>query len=70
LNICTTEASGDSAGAVRAEGELDARCALGVDRAVPVTFRSIRLQFDLDSRASEQELDTLLVVTELSADRV
>jgi hypothetical protein len=42
---------------------LTPRGALGIDRAAPVGFRCIRLQFDLDSRASEQELDTLLAVT-------
>jgi uncharacterized OsmC-like protein len=51
-------------GKVRAEGELDFRGTLAVDREAPVGFRAIRLRFDLDSDASEDELDTLLKLTE------
>jgi uncharacterized OsmC-like protein len=52
------------AGTVRAEGELDFRGTLAVDRDAPVGFRSIRLSFDLDTEASEAELATLLKLTE------
>jgi uncharacterized OsmC-like protein len=51
-------------GKVRAEGELDFRGTLAVDRDAPVGFRAIRLSFDLDADASEEELDTLLKLTE------
>ncbi|HEX6688872.1 MAG TPA: OsmC family protein [Solirubrobacterales bacterium] len=51
-------------GEVRAEGELDFRGTLAVDRDAPVGFRAIRLHFDLDTSASEEELDTLLKLTE------
>ncbi len=51
-------------GTVRAEGELDFRGTLAVDRDAPVGFRSIRLCFDLDTEASEEELATLLKLTE------
>ena len=51
-------------GSVRAEGELDFRGTMAVDRDVPVGFRTIRLSFDLDSEASEEELETLLKLTE------
>jgi uncharacterized OsmC-like protein len=51
-------------GSVRAEGELDFRGTLAVDRDAPVGFRAIRLDFDLDTDASEKELDTLLRLTE------
>ncbi len=51
-------------GTVRAEGELDFRGTLAVDRDAPVGFRAIRLSFDLDTDASEEELDTLLKLTE------
>lgn len=51
-------------GSVRAEGELDFRGTLAVDRDAPVGFRTIRLSFDLDADASEDELDTLLKLTE------
>ncbi|HZE06193.1 MAG TPA: OsmC family protein [Solirubrobacteraceae bacterium] len=51
-------------GTVRAEGDLDFRGTLAVDRDAPVGFRAIRLEFDLDAEASEAELDTLLKLTE------
>jgi uncharacterized OsmC-like protein len=51
-------------GRVRAEGELDFRGTLAVDRDTPVGFRAIRLHFDLDTAASQEELDTLLKLTE------
>jgi uncharacterized OsmC-like protein len=51
-------------GTVGAEGELDFRGTLAVDREAPVGFRSIRLTFNLETSASEEELDTLLKLTE------
>jgi len=51
-------------GTVRAEGELDFRGTLAVDRDAPVGFRAIRLSFDLDTDASEEDLATLLKLTE------
>jgi uncharacterized OsmC-like protein len=51
-------------GTVRAEGDLDFRGTMGVDREVPVGFRSIRLHFDLDTDATEEDLDALLATTE------
>lgn len=51
-------------GVVRAEGELDVRGTLGVDRAAPVGFRTVRLSFDLESDAPDPELDALLETTE------
>jgi uncharacterized OsmC-like protein len=51
-------------GTVRAEGELDFRGTLAVDREAPVGFRSIRLGFELDSDADEEQLATLLKLTE------
>lgn len=49
---------------IRAEGDLDFRGTLGVARDAPVGFRGIRLQFALDTDASEEELETLLRLTE------
>jgi uncharacterized OsmC-like protein len=49
---------------VRADGDLDFRGTLGVDKTVPVGFGDIRLSFDLDSGATEEELATLLRLTE------
>jgi uncharacterized OsmC-like protein len=51
-------------GRVSAEGDLDFRGTLGVDREAAVGFRAIRLRFELDSSASREELDTLLRLTE------
>jgi uncharacterized OsmC-like protein len=52
------------AGRIRAEGDLDFRGILGVDREAPVGFREIRLIFDLEGEATEEELATLLRLTE------
>jgi uncharacterized OsmC-like protein len=52
------------AGTVRAEGDLDFRGTLGVVKDVPVGFASIRLTFDLDTGASEEQLATLIRLTE------
>ena len=49
---------------VRAEGDLDFRGTLAVDREAPVGFRDIRLAFDIDSDASQEKLDQLLKLTE------
>jgi uncharacterized OsmC-like protein len=51
-------------GRVHAEGELDFRGTMAIDRDAPVGFRAIRLSFDLDGDASEEELATLLKLTE------
>jgi uncharacterized OsmC-like protein len=49
---------------VRAEGDLDFRGTLGVSKDVPVGFGQIRLQFDLDTDAGEEQIATLLRLTE------
>jgi uncharacterized OsmC-like protein len=51
-------------GAVRAEGDLDFRGTLGVDKGAPVGFRAIRLAFDLDTDASEEQVGQLIKLTE------
>jgi uncharacterized OsmC-like protein len=51
-------------GTVRAEGDLDFRGTLGVAKEAPVGFREIRLSFDLDSEASDEELARVLNLTE------
>ena len=51
-------------GTVRAEGDLDFRGTLGVDKSAPVGFRAIRLAFDLDSDADEEQLAGLQRLTE------
>ena len=54
----------DVRGTVRAEGDLDFRGTLGIDRDAPVGFRAIRLGFDLESDASDDDLQALLTATE------
>ena len=49
---------------IQAEGDLDFRGTLGVSKDVPVGFQQIRLQFDLDTGASEEQITTLLRLTE------
>ena len=51
-------------GTVRAEGDLDFRGTLGVAKDAPVGFQRIRLDFDLDTDASEEQLSTLMRLTE------
>lgn len=51
-------------GTVSAQGDLDFRGTLGVDREAPVGFKSIRLRFDLDSDATPEQLDSLKKLTE------
>jgi uncharacterized OsmC-like protein len=49
---------------IRAEGDLDFRGTLGVSKDVPIGFKQIRLNFDLDTDASEEQLATLIRLTE------
>ena len=51
-------------GQVRAEGELDFRGTLGVEREAPVGFSSIRLSFELETDADDEQLATLQRLTE------
>jgi uncharacterized OsmC-like protein len=51
-------------GRVLAEGDLDFRGTMAVDRDAPVGFREIRLSFELETNASDEELETLLKLTE------
>jgi len=51
-------------GTVHAEGDLDFRGTLGVSKDAPVGFSAVRLRFDLDTDAGEEQLATLLKLTE------
>jgi uncharacterized OsmC-like protein len=51
-------------GTVSAEGDLDGRGTLGMAKDVPVGFREIRLNFDIDCDASPEQIDTLMKLTE------
>ena len=64
LRSVATSMELDVTGTVHAEGDLDFRGTLGVDRDASVGFTSIRLRFDLASDESEESLDKLLELTE------
>jgi uncharacterized OsmC-like protein len=51
-------------GTVKAEGDLDFRGTLGVDKTAPVGFKSIRLSFEVDTDAPQEKIDQLLKLTE------
>ena len=51
-------------GTVSAEGDLDFRGTLGVEKTAPVGFAQIRLRFDVESDAPQDKLDQLLKLTE------
>jgi uncharacterized OsmC-like protein len=51
-------------GTVKAEGDLDFRGTLGVDKEAPVGFRAIRLSFEVDTDAPQEKIDQLLKLTE------
>jgi uncharacterized OsmC-like protein len=64
LRSVATSMELDVTGSIHAEGDLDFRGTLGVDREASVGFTAIRLHFDLTSSASNEELDKLLERTE------
>lgn len=51
-------------GTVKAEGDLDFRGTLGVSKEVPVGFKTIRLQFIIESNATEEQMQSLAKLTE------
>jgi uncharacterized OsmC-like protein len=51
-------------GVVHAEGDLDFRGTLGVSKEAPVGFQAIRLKLELDTDATQEQLGTLLKLTE------
>ena len=51
-------------GSVSAEGDLDFKGTLGVSKEVPVGFKTIRLEFNLDSDATAEQIDNLKKLTE------
>jgi uncharacterized OsmC-like protein len=64
LRAVATALGLEVSGAVHAEGDLDFRGTLGVDRDAPVGFSAIRLRFDLDTTADAEQVATLLRLTE------
>jgi uncharacterized OsmC-like protein len=51
-------------GIVKAEGDLDFKGTLGISKEVPVGFKNIRLEFDLDTNGTEDQIATLKKLTE------
>jgi uncharacterized OsmC-like protein len=51
-------------GTITAEGDLDFKGTLGVSKEVPVGFKNIRLQFDLDTNATDEQMASLKKLTE------
>ena len=47
-----------------ADGDLDFKGTLGVDREAPVGFTDIRLRFELDTDATDEQIADLLATTE------
>jgi uncharacterized OsmC-like protein len=64
LRAVATALGLEVAGTVHAEGDLDFRGTLGVDRDAPVGFSDVRLRFDLDTTADADQVATLLKLTE------
>jgi len=62
--VATSLGISAASGSVRAEGDLDFRGTLGVDRDAPVGFSAIRLSFELDTDADDEQLATLRKLTE------
>lgn len=53
-----------NSGTITAEGDLDFKGTLGVSKEVPVGFKNIRLQFDLDTNANDEQMASLKKLTE------
>lgn len=51
-------------GTVKAEGDLDFKGTLGVSKEAPVGFKNVRLKFELESNASEEQMESLKKLTE------
>jgi uncharacterized OsmC-like protein len=64
LRAVATSLGIEATGTVRAEGDLDFRGTLGVDKLAPVGFRDVRLSFELDTDAPPEKVDTLIRLTE------
>jgi uncharacterized OsmC-like protein len=64
LRAVATSLGMDVRGSVHAEGDLDFRGTLGVDKQAPVGFRDIRLSFELDTSAGPEQVATLIKLTE------
>jgi uncharacterized OsmC-like protein len=64
LRSVATNRGVEVSGSVRAEGDLDFRGTMGVDRDASVGFTDIRLSFDLHSDAAPEDLEAIIKTTE------
>lgn len=64
LRSVATDRGVGVSGSVRAEGDLDFRGTMGVDRDASVGFTDIRLSFDLQTDAAPEDLDAIIKTTE------
>jgi uncharacterized OsmC-like protein len=64
LRAVATSMGLEVSGTVHAEGDLDFRGTLGVDKQAPVGFRDIRLSFALDTSADQDQVASLIKLTE------
>jgi uncharacterized OsmC-like protein len=64
LRSVATNRGVDVQGTVRAEGDLDFRGTMGVDRDASVGFTDVRLSFELESDAAPEDLDAIIKTTE------
>ena len=64
LRAVATSLGFEASGTVTAEGDLDFRGTLGVDREAPVGFSAIRVRFDLEGELSDEDRATLIKLTE------
>jgi uncharacterized OsmC-like protein len=64
LRAVATSMGIEVSGTVHAEGDLDFRGTLGVDKQAPVGFRDIRLSFALDTSADRDQVASLIKLTE------
>jgi uncharacterized OsmC-like protein len=64
LRAVATSMGLEVSGTVHAEGDLDFRGTLGVDKQAPVGFRDIRLSFALDTSADRDQVASLIKLTE------
>src|SRR3954452_23494072 len=63
LQAVATNRGMEVSGTVRAEGDLDFKGTLGLDREAPVGFSAIRLSFDLQTGAPAEDVDKLIETT-------
>ena len=64
MSVATARGIDVHGGTVHAEGDLDFRGTLGIDRDVPVGFHEIRLRFVVDTDASPDDVAALIATTE------